>query len=137
MELIDPELEPIIENDQTKLFRRQCAACTYLLINNSGPAQLLIEAPKFTSKERREQYADLIKRMRSADLQLNVLECAAVRNIQEDVKSKQIYERIKSMESLEAFFEEVKRSTSEFDLSSYDFEKDPDCSWNPFQAKLM
>ena len=41
------------------------------------------------------------------------------------------------MESLEAFFEEVKKSTSEFDLSSYDFEKDPDCSWNPFQAKLM
>lgn len=41
------------------------------------------------------------------------------------------------MASLERYFDDVKKRTSDFDLSSYDFDKDPDCFVKPMQPKRM
>lgn len=79
------------------------------------------------------QREELVDRLQEAAARKNVsqmtkTELHQIYNFEKDMISAQIQFKIKTMDQLQRYFDDVTKRTSAFDLSSYDFEADPDCS---------
>lgn len=120
---LDEFASPLLQNDMGQAL--ETFADTY--------TEILQDRFQTKNKSRRqcvEELSQLSEAHRiNKELRLNSSEDErlSLANYRKDMRSIQMMGRLKDVNKLQRYFDEVKNRTSAYDLESMDFEKDPDC----------